>query len=64
MEQKLKKLFEFQRFEKNEQLDQMIRDVEDGLPLSDYSLDEDALLLVAGGKKTEEDFKQEDEEKN
>ena len=42
----------------------MIRDVEDGLPLSDYSLDEDALLLVAGGKKTEEDFKQEDEEKN
>ncbi len=62
MENKLTKLFEFQRFEKNKQLDKIIRDVQDKYPESSY-LDETALSLVAGGKKSEDEFKKKDEEK-
>ena len=64
MEEKLSKLFEFQRFEKNKQLDMIIRGVQDRLESSEYCLNESALSLVAGGKKSEEDFKQKEREKN
>ena len=52
MEKKLKRLFDYQRFEKNEKLEKLIKQTEEryGTELSD-----ELLSMTAGGLKEEED---------
>ena len=63
MENKLSKLFEFQRFENNKQLDKIIKTVQNELETAHEYLDETALAFVAGGKKDEAEFKEKKEER-
>ncbi len=55
MENKLFKLFDYQKFSKNKDLQKIIDDVEERYQ-NEYVLSDDSLAFAAGGKKSEEDF--------
>ena len=57
MKDKLSKLFEFQRFEKNKDLQKLIDETEERYAYQENLLDEASLSFVAGGKKSEEELK-------
>jgi len=59
MERKLRKLFDYQRFYKNKDLDRLIRNsLEKYEDQEAFEMSDNSLLLVAGGKKdVEEDRK-------
>ena len=50
IEKLLRRLFDYQRFEKDKRLDKIIREVEDRYSFSDCYISDLNLSLVAGGK--------------
>lgn len=53
MENKLKSLFEFQKFAKNKNLQKIIDDTDSRLEAREYALDDGSLSFAVGGRKTE-----------
>lgn len=63
IEKLLTRLFDFQRFERNKELERIIAEIIEKYETSNCYISEGDLLLVAGGKNTLENYEKSLEEK-